>query len=220
LFSLAGFKWIGNESLRLQSDGYKVLFSYEEALGYCVGDAVCDKDGISAAIAISDLANTLYENGSSLVSHLHDLQSKYGLFVSYNTYVFSYDKAVTGRIFSRLRGESGTDREGEGYWSATQGVKVTQLTDVTKGYDSTSPGGRSSLPLTPESEMLMFEFENQCSIILRTSGTEPKIKCYSEIASDVASGMTEAEVKAFLVAFVEGCIHDMLEPHIHGLTRP
>ncbi|CAE7681377.1 PGM2, partial [Symbiodinium microadriaticum] len=99
-----GFKWIGNRARELQQEGFKVLFLYEEALGYCVGDVVVDKDGISAAVAMAELANNLAMEGLTLTSQLAALHAKYGLYVSYNTYLFVPDPAVTSLIFERLRG--------------------------------------------------------------------------------------------------------------------
>jgi phosphomannomutase len=229
--TLTGFKWIGNESLRLQQDGYHVLFSYEEALGYCVGDIICDKDGISAAITISELINTLAAQSKTLLQYYHEIQQQYGLFVSYNTYVFSHNKEVTKEIFKRLReinslpaastadDEGGEGNRGAGYWKQTGSVAVKRIRDITHGYDSHSEDGKSSLPVTPDSEMLMFEFENQCTLIIRTSGTEPKIKCYSEMVSK-DSDLTEEMIRSQLKNFIELCIEEMIQPHVHGLTRP
>lgn len=212
--TLTGFKWIGNESLRLQNDGYRVLFSYEEALGYCVGDTICDKDGISAAIVISELINSLAQQNKTLLQYYKEIQQQYGLFVSYNTYVFSHDKQVTKEIFARLR-----NFNSNGYWMATGNINVKRIRDVTLGYDSQAQDGVSTLPVTPDSEMLMFEFENKCTLIIRTSGTEPKIKCYSEMVS-TDENVTEIMIKSQLQQFIELCIEEMIQPHLHGLTRP
>jgi phosphomannomutase len=240
--TLTGFKWIGNESLRLQQDGYHVLFSYEEALGYCVGDIICDKDGISAAITISELINTLsQQNNKTLLQYYKDIQQQYGLFVSYNTYVFSHDKQVTKQIFARLRNfnndASGTGipieassppmegddtsaaGAGAGYWKQTGAVAVRRIRDITLGYDSAGENGKSTLPITPDSEMLMFEFENNCTLIIRTSGTEPKIKCYSEMVSTDPE-LTEEMIRSQLQQFIELCIEEMIQPQVHQLTRP
>ena len=230
--TLTGFKWIGNESLRLQQDGYHVLFSYEEALGYCVGDIICDKDGISAAITISELINSLSQQNKTLYQYYQSLQQQYGLFVSYNTYVFSHDKQITKEIFKRLRNfnpsssssPSGDDDDkgdcgGGGYWKKTGNIEVKRIRDITVGYDSASENGTSSLPVTPDSEMLMFEFENHCTLIIRTSGTEPKIKCYSEMVS-TDSNLTEEMIRLQLQEFIELCIEEMIQPQVHHLTRP
>mmetsp|Transcript_14812 Transcript_14812/g.22304 ORF Transcript_14812/g.22304 Transcript_14812/m.22304 type:complete len:605 (+) Transcript_14812:24-1838(+) len=217
--TLTGFKWIGNESLRLQKEGYNVLFSYEEALGYCVGDVVCDKDGISAAVVLAELANSVVAQGFNMQQYLGQLQSKYGMYVSFNTYLLCYDKNVTERIFSRLRGGNDNNSSGEkNYWSKTGDSCVVSVKDITMGYDSTTPDGISVLPRTPDSHMIMFEFDNRCSIILRTSGTEPKIKCYSEMVGN--SGASADEARETLACFVEMCIQEMLQPDVNGLHRP
>jgi phosphomannomutase len=57
-----GFKWIGNKAIQLKEEGVSVLFSYEEALGYCVGDVVSDKDGVSAAAVFVEMAAELAGN--------------------------------------------------------------------------------------------------------------------------------------------------------------
>jgi phosphomannomutase len=57
--TLTGFKWLGNCSMDLRASGVDVLFSYEEALGFCVGDVLCDKDGISAASMFMEMASAL-----------------------------------------------------------------------------------------------------------------------------------------------------------------
>jgi hypothetical protein len=88
------------------------------------------------------------------------LNQKYGEFVSYNSYVISKDPKVTDEIFHHLRagGENGS------YWKECAGEKIVAIQDITKGYDSSTADHRSSLPMTPESHMIMFEFANGKSI--------------------------------------------------------
>ena len=193
-----------------------MLFLYEEALGYCVGDIVVDKDGISAAVVMAELANILATQGLTLAAHLTALRAKYGLYVSYNTYLFVPDPTVTTRIFTRLRG----DASPAAYWSSCAGSTLVRVLDVTCGYDSSSPSGVSEFPRTPESQMIRFEFDNKVSITLRTSGTEPKLKCYSEVVSEPGDNRSEGEVREFLERFVNVCIEEMLQPAHNGLQRP
>lgn len=190
-----------------------VLFTYEEALGYCIGDVLCDKDGVSGAAVAMEMASQLRKDGKSLRDHLKALYAHYGEFVSYNSYVISHDAAVTDKIFLRLREGGPTG----GYWTTCAGEAVTAIVDVTKGYDSRSADHSSALPLTPESHMIMFEFANGCSVTLRTSGTEPKIKFYTEIAGQ--PGKARAEVQATLHTFVDRLVDEMLQPKEHGLAR-
>jgi phosphoglucomutase/phosphopentomutase len=211
--TLTGFKWLGDSAITLRASGTPVLFTYEEALGYCVGDVLCDKDGISAACVVMEMATELARDGKSVKQHLQSLYEQYGEFVSYNSYVISHDSKVTDAIFARLR-EGGPEG---GYWTECAGQCVVSIIDVTKGYDSTSADHKSILPLTPESHMIMFEFDNGCSVTLRTSGTEPKIKFYTEIAGK--QGQARAEVDAVLHAFVDKLVDEMLQPDVHGLAR-
>jgi phosphomannomutase len=229
--TLTGFKWLGDAAVALRKKGVPVIFSYEEALGYCLGDVVVDKDGVTAAAVFLEMATSLKkEDGRSVFDHLQFLYSKYGEFRSFNSYVISHDAAVTEKIFARLRTSnqqktsstdpssgSGVQPKWKNYWSHCVGVEVRSIIDVTKGFDSTSPDGSSVLPLTPESHMIMFEFANGVSVTLRTSGTEPKIKWYSEIAG--APGVTREQLDQELHSFVGQLVEEMLQPQEHGLGR-
>lgn len=189
-------------------------------MGYCLGDILCDKDGISAGGVLQEIANTLALSTGATDAHtiselLHEINLKYGEFVSYNSYVISYDGQVTNTIFEQLRSTGPTG----GYWThAGEGkVAIVAIQDITKGYDSTTVDLQSTLPRTPDSHMLMFEFANGVSITLRTSGTEPKIKFYTEIAGK--AGQTTAELKALLVSFVDQVVEEMLQLTKYGLKR-
>ena len=77
--TLTGFKWLGNKALDLEADGYKVLFAYEEAIGFMLGGtSVVDKDGVAAAAVFVDLVNHVYGRELSLQAHLEGLYAKYG----------------------------------------------------------------------------------------------------------------------------------------------
>ncbi len=211
---MTGFKWLGDSAIRLRASGVPVLFTYEEALGYCIGDVLCDKDGVSGAAVAMEMATALSKDGGKTVSdQLQALYAHYGEFVSYNSYVISHDSAKTDLIFERLR----TGRPTGGYWTECAGHKVVSLIDVTKGYDSSTADNASTLPLTPESHMIMFEFDNGCSVTLRTSGTEPKIKFYTEIAGK--QGQARADVQEALHQFVDRLVEEMLQPGVHGLLK-
>lgn len=211
-----GFKWLGNKTSELRARGTPVIFSYEEALGFCAGSLVCDKDGVSAAAVLVELASHLaaQDPPTTLHAHLQSLYSHYGEFVSYNSYLFCYDPVTTDKIFARLR-EGGP---GGGYWKECAGFPIVGIKDVTRGYDSTVEGGQSDLPMTPESHMIMFEFANGVTATLRTSGTEPKIKFYTEIAG--RPGQLRGDLAATLRTFVDALVEEMLEPDVNALTRP
>lgn len=222
--TLTGFKWLGNRAQALRADGIDVLFTYEEALGYCVGDMLSDKDGVTAASVLMEMASILAAGWSdpfaaitnppiyTVYELLQYLYKKYGLFVSYNSYVISRNPKVTDTIFANLRSSGPTG----GYWTHAVGQKILSIQDVTKGYDSTAADLKSILPLTPDSHMIMFEFENGVSVTLRTSGTEPKIKYYTEIRG--AAGNID-HLRQELVTFVDALVEEMLQPAVYGLQK-
>lgn len=83
--TLTGFKWIGSRAEELnREEGYFALFGYEEAIGFCCGNVVFDKDGISALGVFTELAYNVYHRGMSLAQHVQSLYDKYGEFVSNN----------------------------------------------------------------------------------------------------------------------------------------
>jgi phosphomannomutase len=153
------------------------------------------------------------EHGLTVKQHLQNLYTTFGEFVSYNSYVVSHDKAVTQLLFSQLRTAGPTGS----YWTECAGSKILAIKDITVGYDSTTPDKKSPLPVTPESEMIMFEFDNGVSVTLRTSGTEPKIKYYTEIAG--RPGEARALAQGVLHTFVDKLVDEMLHPEQYGLAR-
>lgn len=191
--------------------GINVLFSYEEALGYCVGDIVCDKDGVCAAAVFAEMATVLADRGVTVFQHLQKLSQQYGEFVSFNSYIICREPAKIDRIFDRIRHGGSTG----GYWSEVGGIPITSVKDVTTGYWSLAPDKKSDLPLTPDSHMIMFEFANGVTATLRTSGTEPKIKFYTEIAGQ--PGDIRSELSDRLHSFVVQLVHEFIQPKLNEL---
>ena len=101
--TLSGFKWLGNEALRLKSEGYVPIFAFEEAIGYMIGDLVADKDGISALAVLAENANVLYREKKTLFSHLNYLFEQYGLALSENGYYICHSPDKIRDIFSKFR---------------------------------------------------------------------------------------------------------------------
>ena len=177
---------------------------------------VCDKDGVSGAAVFAEMVGQLAEQGLTVKAHLQALYAQYGEFVSLNSYVFCHDPKKTDEIFLRIR-KGGPDG---GYWPSCAGEKIDAIKDVTLGFDSEAlkSGKASDLPATPDSHMIMFEFANGVTVTLRTSGTEPKIKFYTEIAGQ--PGEQREALQSRLEAFVERVVEEMLQPTLHGLARP
>jgi phosphomannomutase len=76
--TLTGFKWIGSRSAELSAGKYRNLFGYEEAIGFCCGDVIFDKDGVSAMAMFSEMTLWVYRKGLTLKQHMQSLYDKYG----------------------------------------------------------------------------------------------------------------------------------------------
>lgn len=156
--TLTGFKWIGRvPGLR---------YGYEEALGYCVDPGhVRDKDGVSAALLVAELAATLKQQGRTLVDRLDDLARAHGVHATDSFSVRVEDLSLIGRIMERLRTQPPT---------TVAGVEVARADDLARG-----DGG------LPPTEGLRYHLADDSRIIVRPSGTEPKLKVYLEVVEPV-----------------------------------
>ncbi|MFF1299253.1 MULTISPECIES: phospho-sugar mutase [unclassified Streptomyces] len=157
--TLTGFKWIARvEGLR---------YGYEEALGYCVDpDGVRDKDGITAALLITELASELKEQGRTLPDLLDDLAVEHGLHATDQLSVRVEDLSVIADAMGRLRERPPTE---------LAGLAITKAEDLTRGTDR-----------LPPTDGLRYTLDG-ARVIVRPSGTEPKLKCYLEVVVPVAA---------------------------------
>ncbi|MFB8760311.1 phospho-sugar mutase [Streptomyces nigra] len=156
--TLTGFKWIA------RVDGLR--YGYEEALGYCVDpDGVRDKDGITAALLITELASTLKAEGRTLTDLLDDLAVEHGLHATDQLSVRVEDLSVIADAMRSLREQQPTE---------LAGLRITRAEDLTKGTDT-----------LPPTDGLRYTLEG-ARVIVRPSGTEPKLKCYLEVVVPVA----------------------------------
>ncbi|MEU2597511.1 phospho-sugar mutase [Streptomyces hirsutus] len=168
--TLTGFKWIARvEGLR---------YGYEEALGYCVDpDGVRDKDGITAALLLAELASGLKEEGRTLLDLLDDLAVAHGLHATDQLSVRVEDLSLIADAMRRLR---------ENPPAELAGLPVTEAEDLTRGTDA-----------LPPTDGLRYTLRG-ARVIVRPSGTEPKLKCYLEVVvpvtarDDLPAARTEA----------------------------
>jgi len=209
--TLTGFKWIGTRAAELDRDeGYRSIFCYEEAIGFCCGGVIFDKDGISAMAVFAQLACNVYSRGLTLASHLQTLYDKYGEFVSNNGYYIYEDKMVVFEIFDRIRRN--------GYPRAVGGYDVEFIRDLgDPGYDSGQPDNRPVLPTSASSPMMTISFKNGCVAQLRPSGTEPKFKYYLEMRG--RPGVPRREVEADLLLMSDIILEELLKPSQSGLVK-
>ncbi len=195
--TLTGFKWMGNEAGILADKGLDVIFMFEEAIGYCLGSVVRDKDGVSAAAAFAEMANFLQrERKETVAAHLEGLYSEYGYFFSNNHYVRQNDMKIIDQIFSRLR-------NGGSYWFKVGPYTIKRVRDLEVGFDSATEDGKATLP---KSKVLTYEFNGGCVMTLRPSGTEPKLKYYIEL-----SGSSEAATRRELEQVSKTLLASMLQ---------
>ncbi|HEX6937066.1 MAG TPA: phospho-sugar mutase [Actinomycetes bacterium] len=159
--TLTGFKWIS------RVDGLR--YGYEEALGYCVDPAaVRDKDGVSAALLVAELAANLKAGGRGLTDLLDDIAREHGLHATDQLSARFDDLADIGAAMAGLR---------ERPPAALGGRAVTTADDLSVG--------SADLPPT---DGLRYRLEGNGRVIVRPSGTEPKLKCYLEVVVPVADG--------------------------------
>jgi phosphomannomutase len=184
--TLTGFKWIANRAMELEREGLEVVFGYEEALGYSVGDVVRDKDGISAALIAAELTAVLRARGLTLQQELERIARRWGVFTS--TQVNVTRKGASGiaairAMMDRLRG-SPPARVGSDEVVAVADYEARTRVDTRT---------RAVNPLTlPQSNVLTFELASGSRIIARPSGTEPKAKFYFDVREEVRGDETVA----------------------------
>jgi phosphomannomutase len=164
--TLTGFKWIVRAGDGVP--GARFIFGYEEALGYAVGDVVRDKDGIGAALAILRLAAEAKAAGRSVLDRYDELETAHGVHLTSQVTLRTADQA---QVMRRLRADPPAE---------FGGVPVTALTDL--GADPRDAAEERSVPAA---DVLIFRLTG-ARVVLRPSGTEPKIKCYIEITEPLA----------------------------------
>jgi phosphomannomutase len=183
--TLTGFKWIANRAMELErTRGARFVFGYEEALGYTVGPLVRDKDGISAALVVAEVAAVRRARGETLLDELAALARRYGVYLSGQraiTLPGSDGLAKMGEVMAKLRAAP-PERVG--------GLRVTAVSDYQA--QTRREGGKSSPLALPKTNMLTLELEGGSRIIARPSGTEPKIKFYFDLREEVPQGEATA----------------------------
>ncbi len=177
--TLTGFKWIANTALRLEREGARFVFGYEEALGYTIGQLVRDKDGISTAVCVADMAAWCKSQGKTLLDELEAVWRRYGMFLSRQVskvHPGREGKAEIARVMSAVRDTPP---------AAVGGHAVAAFLDLSTGERRAADGSVTPLGL-PRGDVLAMELEGGHRVMLRPSGTEPKIKFYFDVRVDMA----------------------------------
>lgn len=177
---LTGFKFIGEQIGKLEQKGKarSYVFGFEESYGYLTGSYVRDKDGVDGAYMICEMFSYYKTRGITLLEKLEQLYQTYGYCMNtLHSYEFegSVGFAKMQSIMQAFRGNV----------KAFGGKKVVKLLDYAQGLDG-----------LPKSDVLKFLLEGNCSIVVRPSGTEPKLKIYVSVSAadkDAAENI-EAEI--------------------------
>jgi len=175
--TLTGFKWIGDQIAQLEDAGEvdRFIFGFEESYGYLAGPYVRDKDAIIGSMLICEMAAYYRSIGSSIKQRLEEIYAQYGRYVNL---IDSFEfPGLTGMdkmagIMSGLREEPLKELDGK---------KVSNVTD----YLDTAATG------LPKSNVLRLELEDGSVVIVRPSGTEPKIKAYYTTTGKDLAGAKE-----------------------------
>jgi phosphomannomutase len=164
--TLTGFKWIVRAGQR--HPGSRFILGYEEALGYAVGDVVRDKDGIGAALATLGLATLAHNQGTSMSENWDDLETRFGV---HRTAQLSLRQDAPFETMARLRRQP---------LAELAGIPVSETLDLA--------AGSSTLPA---SDVLIYRLPG-ARLVIRPSGTEPKLKAYLEVVAAVSGDLAGA----------------------------
>ena len=157
--TLTGFKWITKAA-----PGKRLAFGYEEALGFAVDPSVADKDGMSAALALARLAHDLSLHGLTLLDRLDELETRYGVHAGSQLSLRAVPplgRETLTRVMRRVRASAPDVLGGE---------PVSEVVDLEVGWNGLAP-----------TEGLIWRLGTTGRVVVRPSGTEPKLKAYIEV---------------------------------------
>uniref|UniRef100_A0A8D3E0D9 Phosphoglucomutase 2 n=1 Tax=Scophthalmus maximus TaxID=52904 RepID=A0A8D3E0D9_SCOMX len=187
--TLTGFKWMGNRARDLLDQGKTVLFAFEEAIGYMCSPSVLDKDGVSAAAIAGEMVSYLATKNTGLSQQLTSVYEEYGYHISKNSYFICHDQDVIRTLFERLRNHGG---QKDSYPVECGRFAISNVRDLTTGYDDNQPDKKAVLPTSSSSQM-------------------PKIKYYTELCA--APGNSDvAHLRKELDDLVDAIIENFFEP--------
>ncbi len=175
---LTGFKFIGEQIGRLEKEGHpeRYVFGFEESYGYLTGSYVRDKDAVDGALMICEMFCFYKTQGISLLDRLQALYAEYGYCLN-TLHSFTFEGSAgfekMQKIMQRFRTEAPT---------AFAGKKVEKVLDYLPGLDG-----------LPKSDVLKYLLSDHCSVVVRPSGTEPKLKIYISISAENQAAAEDCE---------------------------
>jgi phosphomannomutase len=187
--TLTGFKWIAAAARGLDAQGFRLVYGFEEALGSCVGGVVADKDGVSAAVAFADLTRRLKGEGRRVLDLLADLHRRHGLWVSHQTSLVHEGSAGQRRIAEAMAAL------GQSTPRVLGGAVVREVRDFRVGVED-RPSWLGA------HDLVAFTLD-EGRVMIRPSGTEPKVKIYVDVRGDLTDDAGEDEIAATELRLVE-----------------
>ena len=201
--TLTGFKWIANAALAYEAGGGSFVVGYEEALGYSVGPVVRDKDGISAAMLMADLAAWCRAENSSVLAYLEAIYRRHGVFASAQHSLVLPGAEGAARIATLM-----DEVRSSPPWTVA-GIPVRRVRDLASG-TARLPDG-SEEPLTSQrGNVMALDLADGSRVLVRPSGTEPKIKFYVEVRIEVAADEPIEAASSRAGALIERILADIV----------
>ncbi|MDN2665823.1 phospho-sugar mutase [Vibrio sp. 14N.309.X.WAT.E.F5] len=181
--TLTGFKWLANIGMQLEDEDNEFLFAYEEALGYTIGTQVRDKDGLSALVVFAQLVEELKSQGRTVWDLLAQISLEHGVHTNaQRSIALDPDSPSIG---SKLRSAQP---------KTIGGVTVSVIEDLQSSLRYIVGGDTETINL-PTSDVLIYHLEDGSRIIVRPSGTEPKVKVYYETVTKFEGSETYDEAR-------------------------
>nr|WP_319552785.1 phospho-sugar mutase [uncultured Vibrio sp.] len=199
--TLTGFKWLTNIAMEKETAQNPFLFAYEEALGYTVGNKVWDKDGLSAIVAFAQLTGKLKAEGKTVWDKLEALYRQHGFYFNAQRSIALDPKSPP--IGDKLRAAPPKDIAGK---------KIVITEDLKTSVRTYDDGSEQAIDL-PSSDVLIYHLEDQSRVIVRPSGTEPKLKCYYEVISDFPDNMSYEKAQQA----AEAKMNELIDAHQKSL---
>lgn len=185
---LTGFKFIGEQIGLLEEKGEedRYIFGFEESYGYLAGSYVRDKDAVVASMLICEMTAYYKSLGRTLMDVLNDLYDKYGCYLCSQKSFTCEGQSGMQRIMDIMQSLRASDRRD------IDGMEIAKMTDYEESYSLNVKTGEKSVIDLPKSNVISYDLTDGSSLIVRPSGTEPKIKLY---LSAVGKGQDGAAVK-------------------------
>jgi phosphomannomutase len=188
---LTGFKWIANGAIEARARGERLVLGYEEALGYGIGEVVYDKDGISAALIFAELMAVAKSRGETVTGRLERIYRDHGVFATRQVSLTRPGAAGLEEIAAAMK------RFRDNPPAEIGGRRLRKAMDLAEGGE------------LPPADVLIYRLADGSRVIMRPSGTEPKLKCYYETREELGDNESVDDA----LARAQAALDDLAEKH-------